>query len=67
MKVGDLVELRGCNDAGKIGIITRIYERSYLAKEKPEFSLYQVLVDDRSACFTGNQLIIHTWMKDESR
>ncbi len=67
MKAGDLVALRLCKQAGKIGMITRVYERSYLAREKPELSLYQVLLDDRSACFTGSQLIMHNWMKYESR
>ena len=67
MKVGDLVALRLCQQAGKIGVITCVAERSYLAKQKPELALYWVLVDTRNQCFTGSQLIRHKWMENENR
>jgi len=63
MKVGDLVALRLCQQAGKIGMITCIPEQSYLAQQKPELAIYWVLVDTGNQCFTGNQLIRHGWME----
>ena len=67
MKVGDLVALRLCQQAGKIGMITCIPKQSHLAKKKPELALYWILLDTGKQCFTGNQLIRHKWMKNESR
>ena len=63
MNVGDLVALRLCQDAGKIGMITRIPKPSYLAARKPELRLYMVLTDKGDQCYTGNQLIRHSWME----
>jgi hypothetical protein len=67
MKVGDLVALRLCQQAGKIGMIMGIPEPSHLAKRKPELALYMVLLDTGNQCYTGNQLIRHRWMENESR
>ena len=67
MKVGDLVALRLCQQAGKIGMIVGIPEPSNLAKRKPELALYMVLLDTGNQCYTGNQLIRHRWMENESR
>lgn len=64
MKIGDLVALRLCQQAGKIGMITHIPERSSLAVQKPELGLYWVLLDTGNQCFTGSQLIRHSWMED---
>jgi len=64
VKVGDLVALRLCQQAGKIGMITCIPERSPLAKSKPKLGLYMVLLDTGNQCFTGNQLIRHRWMRE---
>lgn len=63
MKVGDLVALRLCQQAGKIGMITCVTERSHLAEQKPELAIYWVLIDTGNQCFTGNQLIRHSWME----
>jgi hypothetical protein len=62
MKVGNLVALRLCNDAGKIGMITETPE-STAFPDNPEFALYWVLTDMGNQCYTGNQLIRHTWME----
>ena len=67
MKVGDLVALRLCQQAGKVGMITCIPKQSYLARRRPELGLYMVLTNTGNQCFTGNQLIRHSWMKSESR
>ena len=67
MKVGDLVALRLCQQAGKIGMITCIPEQSHIAKRNHDLTLYWVLVDTENTCFTGNQLIRHMWMENESR
>ena len=64
MKIGDLVALRLCQQAGKIGMITRIAERSHLAIKNPELGLYWVLLDTGNQCFTGSQLIRHKWMEE---
>ena len=63
MKAGDLVALRLCQQAGKIGMITHIPRQSRLAQKKPELAIYWVLVDTGNQCFTGNQLIRHSWME----
>jgi len=67
MKVGDLVALRLCHDAGKIGMITGIPTPSNIARRKPALRLYMVLTDKGNQCYTGNQLIRHKWMENESR
>jgi len=69
MKVGDLVALRLCHDAGKIGMITGIPTPSNIpwSESKPELRLYMVLTDKGNQCYTGNQLIRHKWMENESR
>ena len=67
MKVGDLVALRLCQQAGKIGMITMLTKPSHLARAKPELRIYWVLTDEGNQCFTGNQLIRHKWMENESR
>jgi hypothetical protein len=64
MKVGDLVALRLCQQAGKIGMITCVADRSHLAVQNPELALYWVLLDTGNQCFTGNQLIRHEWMRE---
>ncbi len=63
MKVGDLVALKLCQQAGKIGMITCIADRSDLAQRMPKLTLYWVLLDTGNQCFTGNQLIRHKWME----
>jgi hypothetical protein len=67
MKVGDLVALKLCQQAGKIGMITCIPKQSHLGQRKPLLRLYWVLLDAGVQCFTGNQLITHKWMENESR
>ena len=67
MKVGDLIALRLCQHAGKIGMITCVPKQSHLSSRKPELRLYMVLTDKGDQCYTGNQLIRHKWMKNESR
>jgi hypothetical protein len=62
MKVGDLVALRLCQDAGKIGMITGAPDPSYLGKKNPDLCLFWVLTDNGHQCFSGNQLIRHKWM-----
>ena len=64
MKVGDLVALRLCQQAGKIGMITRVSASSPLAIQKPQLGLYWVLLDTGNQCFTGNQIIRHRWMAE---
>jgi hypothetical protein len=66
VKVGDLVALRLCQDAGKIGMITDA-PASAAFPDNPEFALYWVLIDRGNQCFTGSQLIRHKWMENESR
>ena len=63
MKVGDLVALRLCHQAGKIGMITCVPKQSYVAKKNPQLAIYWILVDERNQCYTGNQLIRHKWME----
>ena len=67
MKVGDLVALRLCQQAGTIGMITMLTKPSHLARTKPELRLYWVLTDLGNQCFTGSQLIRHVWMENETR
>ena len=67
MKRGDLVALRLCQQAGKLGIITILAEPSHLARTNPALRMYWVLTDIGSQCFTGNQLTRHKWMENESR
>ena len=64
MDIGDLVALRLCNDAGKVGIITFIHKDSHLTKSKPHLRLYRILLRKGVQCFTGNQLIQHRWMRE---
>jgi hypothetical protein len=64
MEVGDLVALRLCQQAGKIGIITGAPDPSYLGKKSPGLCLYWVLLDTGNQCYTGNQLIRHKWMEE---
>jgi hypothetical protein len=66
VKVGDLVALKLCGDAGKIGMITDAPNPSYLGKKSPELRLYWVLTDKGNQCYSGNQLIRHRWMENES-
>ena len=58
MKVGDLVALRLCQQAGKIGMITCNRDVGH-----DGLGLYWVLIDTGNQCFTGNQLIRHKWME----
>ncbi len=67
MKVGDLVALRLCNEAGKIGMITDVPEQAEEFANKSHLAMYWVLLDTGNQCFAGNQLIRHSWMKNESR
>lgn len=57
MEVGDLVALKFCGDAGKIGMITEVGDPSYLGKSNPGLRLYWVLTDKGNQCYTGTQLI----------
>ena len=63
MKVGDLVALRLCQQAGKIGIITMASRPSNVSMADPDLRLYWVLLDTGDQCFTGSQLIRHSWME----
>jgi hypothetical protein len=66
MKVGDLVALRLCQQAGKIGMITGVADAPQW-HQTPKLALYWVLLDTGNQCFTGDQLIRHKWMENESR
>jgi len=66
VKVGDLVALKLCQQAGKIGMITDAPE-STAFPDNPKFALYWVLIDTGNQCFTGNQLVRHVWMENEAR
>lgn len=63
MKVGNLVALRLCQQAGKIGMITDTSEQNEEFANKPHLALYWVLTDMGNQCYTGNQLIRHAWME----
>jgi hypothetical protein len=63
VKVGDLVALRLCREAGKIGIITMASRASNVSMADPGLRLFWVLLDTGNQCFTGNQLIRHQWME----
>jgi hypothetical protein len=63
VQVGDLVALRLCQQAGKIGMITATPE-STAFPDNLEFALYWVLTDMGNQCYTGNQLIRHKWMEN---
>jgi len=56
LKVGDLVRFRNCAQQGKLGMITCVPERSYLAQSNPMLALYWVAFNGERQCFTGNQL-----------
>ena len=66
MKVGDLVALRLCQQAGKVGVITEVAPRSHVSMKNPGLACYWVLLDTGNQCFTGKQLIRHKWMENES-
>ena len=58
MKVGDLVVLRHCAQAGMTGIITMQSQPSYMSEPNPALWLYWVLCDLDVKCFTGDQLAL---------
>mgnify|MGYP003630816658 FL=1 len=59
MKAGDLVALRLCQQAGKIGMITCTHDVGH-----DGLGFYWVLIDTGNKRFTGNQLIRHKWMRE---
>jgi hypothetical protein len=58
MKIGDLVALRLCQSAGKIGMIICRRDVGH-----DGLGFYWVLIDTGIRRFTGNQLIRHEWMR----
>ena len=62
MKVGDLVALKLCQQAGKIGMITCIRNVGH-----DGLGFYWVLIDTGVWGFTRNCMIRHKWMEDECR
>ena len=62
MKVGDLVALRLCQQAGKIGIITCNSDIGH-----DGLGFYCVLIGTVNKRFTRNSMVRLKWMKDGNR
>ena len=58
MRSGNIVRLRRCAQHGMIGIIISCAKPSHLARTRSELRLYDVLVDNKTQCFTGNQMVL---------
>jgi hypothetical protein len=59
VKVGDLVALRLCQQAGKIGIITCTRDIGH-----DGLGFYWVLIDTGNRRFTKNCMVRHKWMEN---